>query len=106
MNKEEIRRQAYSRMILIEEQFTGFVPPDAQAYWLLNYLIAEGVRRYIDAYGLSPISVDAASSGRNHIGLGPLSAFEKDTIQFLNSMIEKEERTYERRNRFEIVKHI
>lgn len=94
MNKESIQRQAYYRMSRIEELYSDSVPKSAQEYWKLNYLIAEGLRAYLASYGLLRIHPGDANDGRHDLGLGPLSAFEQDTIAYLTDHIEKAEADY------------
>lgn len=97
MNKETVQRQAYGRMSRIEDLYSDHVPIEASAYWRLNYLIAEGLRAYVGSYGLLPIHQGDANDGRHELGLGPLSEFERDTIQFLSEHIEEAEMSYQRR---------
>lgn len=94
MDKAAIQRQAYGRMTKIEEAYSDHVPTTASAYWRLNYLIAEGLRAYIGSYGLLPVHAGDANDGRQDLGLGPLSSFERDSIKFLQDHIDKAEASH------------
>jgi hypothetical protein len=96
MTRIEIQKQAYARMSHIEDHYHDYVPPDVQSYWLLNYMIAEGIRAYVGSYGLRHLDVGDCNDGREEIGLGHLSPFERDAIALLNDHCEKADRHYER----------
>lgn len=103
MDKDEIRRLAYRRMATIEERHCDRVPPEVQSYWLTCYLIGEGFKAYFNEYGLLPIHVRDANDGRQQMGWGPLSLFEKDTITLLRHRIEDEERTFRSNRRISLI---
>ena len=104
--KMKLQRTAYARMTLIEERYFDNVPEHAQAYWRLNYLIAEGMRAYVGSYGQLPIHLGDAADGREELSLGPLSGFERDAIKFLNDVINESERRDEQRLRLPPVRQI
>src|SRR5262245_32992770 len=103
MNREQIRSKAYYRMARIEELFADHVPQGFQQYWLLNFLIAEGHRSYITSYGLLPLHIGDCNDAREELGMGQLSAFERDCINFLNELIQQAEKQYERRRHLAVV---
>lgn len=105
MNKDEIRNKAYQRMTAIEDRCGAYVNPDAQAYWLLNFLIAEGFSSFFSSYGLLPIHRGDAGDGKENLRLGPLSAFEVDTLNLLNKKIQEQEELYERRKQIQLITH-
>ena len=98
MDKDRIRRVAYGRMSRIEETYCDNLPDYIQKYWLLNYLIAEGLRAYVASYGLLPLHAGDCGDGREELELGPLSGFERDVITHLNDHIDQAERLYEQRH--------
>jgi hypothetical protein len=95
MNKYRIQKQAYQRMTKIEETCCDHVPSEMQEYWLLNFLIAEGLNAYIGSYGLKPLHLGDCNDGRHELGLGKLSPFEEDCINFLNRHINEADARYE-----------
>lgn len=103
MDRTAIREQAATRMRLIEERFINHVPAEAQSYWLLCYLIAEGFRSYFLNYSLLPIEADDAAAGRSLMNWGPLSLFEQDVLHFLDIKIREQESAYERKKRISLV---
>lgn len=96
MERKEIQQQAYERMTRIEERYVDHVPPTANAYWRLNYLIAEGLRAYQASYGQLSISLEDANYGRLELGLGTLSQFERDAIFFLAENIKTKDQFQQR----------
>lgn len=103
MNKEQIRQTALSRVVSIEDRFADYVPPEVQHYYLLQYLLAYGVDRYLSVHGLYPLDKHACNEGKDLAGYGGLSPFERNCIEFLSETIDKEERAYERRKQIGIV---
>ena len=105
MNRQEIETKARTRMTIIEERYHDFVPNEIQSYWLLNYLVAEGIRAYVGSYGLRKLHLGDCNDGRESLGIGPLNGFERDCIRFLNEHCEREEEVYENHSRIGIAAH-
>lgn len=92
IKKDEIERLAYQRLSQIEERFSHLhVPFEIQAYWLLNFIISEGFTSYFSSYGLMPIDLGDANDGRQELGLGQLSLFERDVLSLLEERIDQAE---------------
>ena len=90
MNRDDIRRAAYRRMADIEHSCdNSHVPVHLQVYWLLNYLIAEGLETYFSAYGHMSLSPHDADTGKRELCNLPLNDFERDCIKLLNHKIEE-----------------
>jgi hypothetical protein len=95
MKKESIQRMAYQRMTKIEELCShGHVAVSMRAYWLLNLIVAEGFRSYFESYGLLPIHHRDANDGRQSLGMGQLSQFERDVLGLLSQKIQARETSH------------
>ncbi len=97
-SKENIRINSMRRMEEIENNFSTDIPKEIMNYYLLNFLIVNGVRRYVDCHGLYTLDKEFCESGKELAGFGQLSFFEKDCIKFLSDFVEQEELSYERSN--------
>lgn len=103
MDKTGIRERAITRMRFIEERFTDHVPVEAQSYWRLCYLIADGFRSYFESYGLLPVDAEDAEAGRSLMRWGPLSHFERDVLRLLAIRIGEEATSNSNRKRISLV---
>lgn len=92
MNREFIRKETITKMEAIEERFHGYVPPEVQQYYLLLYLIVNGMRCYLESHGPYPLDKGDCTDGKDVCGFGPLSFFESDCVQYLSELVEEKER--------------
>lgn len=92
MDRKLIRNDSIRKMELIEEKFSNYVPPEVQQYYLLQFLIVNGIRSYIDGHGFYPLDKTECKDGKELCGFGPLSFFESDCIQYLAEILEEKER--------------
>ena len=90
---EEIQRQAYRRSAQIEERYEQYhVPREIQAYYRLNELVGmRSVEEYLQRYPGLEIHIGDANDGKEEMGWGALSQFEKEAAQHLNERIARRE---------------
>ncbi len=103
MTKEKVRQLAIQRMAQIEDQFSDYICPEAQSYYLLQFLIVNSVRGYTEAHGLYPLDLEACIQGKEICGFGGLSFFEKDCVSFLNQIIDEQESKNQHRRSISLV---
>lgn len=68
-SKENIRINSMRRMEEIENNYSTDIPKEIMNYYLLNFLIVNGVRRYVDCHGLYTLDKEFCESGRSWLVL-------------------------------------
>ena len=92
MNKQEIRFEAQKRMRMFEERYCDYVTPETKSYYLLLSLIETGdLHKFLQANGWVTLHMDDCNEGKAEAGLGPLTAFERDCIEYLNAEVQRRE---------------
>lgn len=86
--KEEIRRESWKRMSIIEEAYGGmyrlptYVMTAHRLYWLLH---EASIQKYFDSFGWMPIDSSEIGDAKSEFNWGDLTAFELEVIALVNN---------------------
>lgn len=87
MHQEEIRRESWKRMSIIEEAFGSLYHlPNRMmsAYRLYSLLYETSFERYFASYGYLPIDPSEVGDAKDELGWGDITDFELEVIALLN----------------------
>jgi len=97
MNRELIRQNSIEQIDRIETLYEHHITPGIISWYLLNLLIVVGVERYLQSQGNQHLDENSCEDGKAQLEGAELTAFERDCIKYLNSIIFKKESPYENR---------
>lgn len=95
MDKMNVRHQAYRRMSRIEELFQDRdIPTEVMAlYRLMKLIYSASFENYFREFGFLPVDLgDVNEAKQVFFNWGPVTAFERETCELLNSYCEQRER--------------
>lgn len=86
MTREEIKHDAYKRMLDVENHFPDHIPRPVLEYYLMLSLIYMGsMDRFYEQHGWITLDPNSAEEGKlEYLRHGRLSQFERDVITTLN----------------------
>ena len=85
--KDEIRRESWRRMNIIEEAYGGLyrLPNYVMtAYRLYSLLAHASIEQYWSAFGYMPIDTVEIADAKNEFNWGAITDFEREVIALLN----------------------